>query len=189
MSEHTYVPLDEKLVDGDHIRRLGMSVWLLLFLVKKQTGREGWINYGRPVSYRWIFDQIPRSMPERTIRLWMQTLRVNGYIVVERLPFGQGMKIRIVNSKKWPKTQLTLPLFPGEEDLSKNCDSTEEKLFKPDASMWQDLAAPCGKKVTSISLYKENFKEKRKSDEDLAQSVPQSVQNGLGEMLFGKSSS
>ncbi len=184
MSEHTYIAIGQELIDGDHIRRLGMSIWLLLFLTKKQTSRDGWINYGRPVTYRWIFDAIPHPIPERTIRLWMTTLRVNGYIHVDRLPYGQGMKIRIVASKKWPARQLCLPLTGDEEDLLKTCESPEEKLFIPDASMWQDLATPCVNKVTAIT-YKENFKEKRKSDEDAAQSV----EIGLGKLLSGKISS
>jgi hypothetical protein len=169
MFEHDYIPLGIDLIDGVHIRRIGMAIWLLMFLVKKQTSSDGLVNYGRPITYRWIFDLIPHSPPERTLRLWMAALRVNGYIAVERLPYGQGIRVRIINSRKWPKTQLGL--FEANRALSKNRELDEENVRNCGNPIRQDLDALPGRILTPITLLKEKIYEKRKSEERGARAV------------------
>lgn len=173
MSEHTYIPMGQELVDGVHIRRAGMAIWLLMFLVKKQTSADGLVNYGQPITYRWIFLQIPNSPPERTLRLWMAALRVNGYVAIENLSHGRGLRVRIIDSKKWPKTQLGL--FEANRALSKNCELDEENLRNCGNPRRQDLAVGGGRILPPITLLKEKGYEKRKSTTRDARAV----QNGL----------
>lgn len=98
---HRYIA-DPMPVDGVHVRRMGMAIWLFLFLRSMQTGLDGLICDGRSVTYRSLFGMIPNSVPESTLRTWMAVLRANGYVEIEDL--AVGMRIRIVESRKWPRS-------------------------------------------------------------------------------------
>lgn len=165
MSAHDYIALDSQLVNGIHIRRMGMSIWLFKFLVKKQTSSDGLVYYGRPITYKWIFSEIPNCVPERTLRLWMGILKVNGYVEIDIVQHG-GMRIRIVNSKKWPTSQLGL-FEASKRHVEKSWISgelPEENMSKCGNSSRHDLAGGSVKILPSL-LYIEKDLERRKKKE------------------------
>lgn len=182
MSEHRYIAEDPALVNGIHIRRMGMAIWLLKFLLMKQTAPDGSVYYGKPITYRWIFQQIPNCVPERTLRLWMASLRVNGYVHVETVPYG-GMKVKILNSRKWPTTQLGL--FEANRSLSIICDLDEENARKSGKHSRQDVDGIGVNMLPHFTLLKEKDSgtpnEKRKRHLAVVESVEKRVRQILAE--------
>lgn len=164
MSDRPYVPLDPRLLDGAHMRRMGMSVYLLAFFIHKQTDPGGSVYYGRAITYRWIRDSIRNCPPERTLQMWLSTLRTNGYIEVSH-ERGGGMRVRIIDSQKWPTAQLDL----FNEGLSKSCDTREEKLSNCGNPPPQLFAGGVRRMLRGILiLEKDKNSEKRKSAAQIA---------------------
>lgn len=173
-----------------------MAVWLLKFLTMKQTGADGYVYYGRAITYKWIYESIPNCVPERTLRLWMSTLKVNGYIEINYLAHN-GMRIRIVNSKKWPTTQLELDYEPSEElskSLLKTSGRPEENLSNCAKSIRQDLAGGSGR-ILPYHIIKEKDLECEKGKSapsaPLSPSEPVQMQKPRGSLppfriLFGQ---
>jgi hypothetical protein len=79
---------------------MGMAVFLWLFLRSYQTAASGVVFWERPIDIDWIFARIPNSPPKSTLRLWMASLRANGYINCVETPLG--MKITVVDPRDWP---------------------------------------------------------------------------------------
>jgi hypothetical protein len=160
VADRSYIALDRLLLNGVHIRRLGMSIYLLAFFVDKQTDPDGDVFYGKPITYRWIREELPNSPPERTLRMWLTILRSQGYIEVST-KLGGGMRVRVVASKKWPTSQLGL----FDRSLSKTCDIAEDNLSICGNVPRQDVAGESGKILPSILyLEKDRNSETNKSN-------------------------
>lgn len=147
-----YISMAPGLIDGKHIHRMGMSVWLYIFLVDRQTDRSGLVNYGKPITYSWIASQIQRCPSVRTLRFWMSTLRINGYVWIDYAVFGHAMTIRIAEAKKWPSKKL-------DEACAKACEKVSENLLNCGKSTRQDLAESCGRILPSGPYIEEKGKE------------------------------
>lgn len=87
-------------VNGQHIRRMGMGIYLWLFLRARQTDREGTVFGGKPLTFEWIAERIPNCPPATTLQLWMAALRLGGYVRVT--DSAVGMNIRVIDPYHWP---------------------------------------------------------------------------------------
>lgn len=106
------------------------------------------MNYGKAFGYAWIRAKWPGPSvpPFRTLERHMARLKSLGRVWVERLPWGQGMRVRVLNSAKWSEERATqLPLFPSPEPLSitsgKACGNPVRKRLNSDFSIPPLLAA------------------------------------------------
>jgi hypothetical protein len=99
MTRRGFVPIDpNRIAIG---KELGPAVLLHDFLIDRQTDSAGRVNYGRPVSYAWIWARWPNAPTVRTLKRWMLKLRACGLVDVRRLPRHLGMTLRLVGSVKW----------------------------------------------------------------------------------------
>lgn len=98
-------------------KAIGAAAALHDLLVERQTDFDGRVNYGKPVGYAWIRAQWEKkggnAPAARTLDRYMQRLKRAGLVRVTRVPWGGGMKIRIIGSVKWanaapPAHQLNL---------------------------------------------------------------------------------
>jgi hypothetical protein len=75
------------LLEHKHIRAMGPSVWMFLYLLRGQTGLnpagEGLFNYGNPITFEKVSDEL-NGTPVPTIRRWVARLKKYGYIRVQR---------------------------------------------------------------------------------------------------------
>jgi len=93
------------LFEARHYERMGAALWLYGWLVLRQThqsGSDGWVLGGAPVSYREIEEET--SFQRKTIERWMRTLRNHGYIETEAT--RRGVVIRIKKAKKFAQPTL-----------------------------------------------------------------------------------
>lgn len=95
-----YVATEVIPVDGVHIRRMGMGIYLWFFLKSMQSDKDGTVFWGKPITYEWIAERIPNSPPRRTLHLWMASLRLGGY--VHAIDTAIGMKLRVIDPGQWP---------------------------------------------------------------------------------------
>lgn len=101
------------------LRALKSASFLHDFLIQHQTSRDGLVNYGRAISYRWILAKWPGDDEHRpnvrTLKRYMQKLKNLGFVQTRVLPFGHGMIVRLLVSAKWrtaiPATPIQLDLF------------------------------------------------------------------------------
>lgn len=99
--EFGYVaPADVLPLDGRIIHKLGMAVYLWLFLRSFQTSARGDVFWEQAINIDWIFARIPNSPPKTTLRLWLASLRLNGFITAVDVP--GGLKIVVVDPVHWP---------------------------------------------------------------------------------------
>jgi len=93
------------LFEARHYERMGAALWLYGWLVLRQThqsGSDGWVLGGAPVSYREIEEET--GFQRKTIERWMRTLRNHGYVETEATQ--RGVIIRIKKAKKFAQPTL-----------------------------------------------------------------------------------
>jgi hypothetical protein len=93
------------LFEARHYERMGAALWLFGWLVLRQThqsGSDGWVLGGAPVSYREIEEET--GFQRKTIERWMRTLRNHGYIETDATQ--RGVVIRIKKAKKFAQPTL-----------------------------------------------------------------------------------
>jgi hypothetical protein len=93
------------LFEARHYERMGAALWLYGWLVLRQThqsGSDGWVLGGTPISYREIEEET--GFPRKTIERWMRTLRTHGYI--ETQATQRGVVICIKKAKKFAQPNL-----------------------------------------------------------------------------------
>lgn len=141
MSKFRYIAIGPGRVDGKHVQRMGMAIWLHDFLIDHQTDARGSVNYGKPISYEWIIERFPNAPALRRLQSWMSILKEEGYVEVVRLKWGRGMLVRILNQKKWPSNQaVQMPLFPPPPPLEMPVQNPVEKQWKPTPSIPRKIA-------------------------------------------------
>jgi len=108
--ENFWIGAKGGLVDRKHYLKMGDAVWLFLYLLRNQTGLnqdgEGIVNYGHPITFQQIGDEM-KGFPAATIRRWATTLRCESYIRSE--PRGHdGLIFWIAKGKaKTRKVKIT----------------------------------------------------------------------------------
>ena len=74
------------LLEDKHIRAMGPSVWMFLYLLRGQTGLnkfgEGVFHYGHPTTLKQVSNDL-NGTPVATIRRWVARLKRHHYIRVE----------------------------------------------------------------------------------------------------------
>src|SRR5579864_6806939 len=94
-------------------KQIGPASYLHDFLVDHQTDASGNVNYGKPISYRWIRAKwLGDAPPLRSLKRHMARLKESGNVWVKKLPFHEGMVVRVLNSAKWAAKPAQIPLFP-----------------------------------------------------------------------------
>jgi hypothetical protein len=113
-------------------RAIGPASYLHDFLVDHQTDPEGRVYYGKAISYAWIRSRWPGAPPARSLKRHMARLKDIGCVQVTRLPFHEGMKVRVVGSAKWAPQAAQLQLFPPPEPVLisqwKSCEKSVRSL-------------------------------------------------------------
>lgn len=105
--------------DRKELRKLVGPAWALHeFLVDKQTHEDGRVNYGKAIGYAWIRAKWADCPPLRSVKRHMARLKAVGLVWTQQLPFGEGMKVRVLQSAKWAPQASQLPLFEQPNLLS-----------------------------------------------------------------------
>lgn len=149
MSKFRFVAIHPSRVDER--KKIGPASFLHDFLVDRQTNAEGKVNYGKAISYAWIRARWPEAPPIRTLKRHMARLKAAGRVTVRKLPFGDGMLVRILGSAKWAQEAAQMKLFPPPEIVSISGGRPVEKQWKS--------AAPIGPKVAPLWGQKWPYKE------------------------------
>lgn len=106
-----YIGARNGLVDGKHIRAMGMSVWLFLWCLGRQTTADGDVLGGKEISYQELARELGQSA--KTIRNWADCLRIHRYIETAR--GKRGLVWQVLNPKKFRHYQR--PLFQDSPNL------------------------------------------------------------------------
>jgi hypothetical protein len=84
------IEIKNNLLDPKHLKNMGMSVWLYMWMIDKMTsiGENGIgkVLGGKPIKYKEIKDEL--NIGRITYVRWVATLRKFGYINVLRTPCG-----------------------------------------------------------------------------------------------------
>lgn len=94
------------IVEEKHRQAMGQAIWLYMWLVKRQTRRNGLVLGGSPLTFARISEET--HYPERSMQRWLRDLQIAGYIEVTYLNFKM-LRIRILKAKKFGVTQSDLP--------------------------------------------------------------------------------
>jgi hypothetical protein len=140
------------LAEGKHRKQMGTAVWLFLWLVKRQTGPDGAVRYGRPLSSAEIAADLEFD-DARNVRRLFARLAVKGYVTLRHTPAGPV--VRIANPKKrfraaTPRTELSAvaggaagndrPNTPARTDLSAQT-AAEAKIDRLEPPARTELSA------------------------------------------------
>jgi hypothetical protein len=125
--DHPFIGKTRDEIDGKRWKKLGPAEKLLDFLKSRQTGPNGEVYYHKELGYAWIRSKIPNAPPLRTLQRWMDRLKETGEAHVTRTAYG--MKIRLLNSRKWarqtslfPKVEIySQPQIAPVENLRESC--------------------------------------------------------------------
>lgn len=86
------------VLEGKHIRAMGIAGWLFFWCLRRQTDKLGWVLGGKVITSLFIAQDM--DMPRRTIERWLSKLVSTGYIEVHEVA-GLGIRIRVINQKKF----------------------------------------------------------------------------------------
>jgi len=105
------------LLDWKHVVQMDRSVFLFLWAVLRQTGRNkegaGVVNYGKPLTLRQIADEM--RAPYTTIKKWMTRQERNGYLSRRSFP-DKSFALLVCNEKKFRAEKLCNANFPQSQD-------------------------------------------------------------------------
>jgi hypothetical protein len=154
-----YIAISPGRADGKHVDGMGKAVFLHDFLIDHQTDEAGRVHYGRLITYAWIRERFRNSPPERTLRRWMARLRNGGYIDCVAVSSKHGMRIRVLNQKKWPARPIQPSLFPAPEPAlissgKKGAKAVENREVLG-VTLRPEVAGASGQKWPSYSLEEE----------------------------------
>jgi hypothetical protein len=121
MEKTIFILMSPGRADQKHVDRMRLASYLHECLIARQTDPEGWVNYGKPITYAWIQKRFPGSKL-RTLQRWMALLRDGGYVAIQRCGH-RGFIVRITNQKKY---RAQLPLFAGTQRMCKTSGKAEE---------------------------------------------------------------
>jgi len=116
-----YVAISPGRADGRHVAGMGKAVFLHDFLIDHQTDEAGRVHYGRLITYAWIRERFRNAPPKATLRKWMARLRDGGYVECVAVCSQHGMRVRVLNQKKWPAQPRQRSLFPPAEPRRIDC--------------------------------------------------------------------
>lgn len=124
MRPRPFVPLVRGALDAVHIMRMGKARGLFEFLIDRQTNPDGLVNYGRPITYKWIQNHVENGfqISERTWRRWMESLRSSEYVSIKHVRQGMqnlGIIVRICNPKKWARQLRLFGNIPVQKPVEK----------------------------------------------------------------------
>lgn len=164
----SYTPISPSRLDSS--KELRSACQLHDFLVEHQTEADGRVNYGKPFSYAWIRahwrsdGDVLKSPKVRTLERHMALLKKHGMVQVQRIPWGGGMKVRVVGSVKWKPqepTQAQLSLFPPAEIVLITSIKPVENLSKQNS-----YTAKNGGMERSLNRQIWRFKEVKKQTKE-----------------------
>jgi hypothetical protein len=136
------------LLDAKHIRAMGPSVWMFLYLLRGQTdiasNGEGIFQYGHPIKLEQVSYDL-NGVRVRTIRKWIARLRREGYIRTEEHS-NHGLTFWIAKAKdktKKPRTahKVTNKLAAQPARESKELAAQSGREFE-NSRPFSDLDSP-----------------------------------------------
>ncbi len=142
-------------------KRLGPAIYLHEFLVDHQTDAEGNVNYGKPFCYAWIRAHWQQAPMTRTLKRHMARLKSSGHVWVKAAGFGQGMRVRVLGSAKWPQQPPQMSLFPPPDPVSIASAKAVEKQLKSLAREGPKVALLWGQKCPRNDV--KNLREEKTS--------------------------
>lgn len=163
-SKNSYVPVSPGRIEER--KALGPASYLHEFLVDHQTDAEGNVNYGKPFGYAWIRARWDQAPPLRTMKRHMARLKSAGRVWVQQQPWGEGMRVRLLGSAKWPSQPAQMALFPAPEILSITSGKAVRKLSNSKSLMGPKVAPSWGQKWPRNEVKKQ--REEKNYGEPLA---------------------
>lgn len=155
-----YITISNGLLENGHHERMGNAIWLFMWFIDKVTKIDsegfGWVLGGKPIN----LDDIPH-VPRRSAQRYIQTLKKEGYIVVNRTMYG--FIVKVVKAKK---------RFQGAP-----------KVAHPDAPKMVQRCAKNGMRYTKSGA--SNKTEQDRTKDILAKHVSQNLKKGKKNKKMG----
>ena len=135
------IPVSNGLLTPEHRKRMGVAVWEFAWLVDRTTlERDGFgvVLGGKPITYGEIARQL--GLSDRTVQENCHTLKDEGYIDMERTPYG--IKFLVVKSKKFAASRT--------EETFRSDGRRSEESFR------SDKKEPSDQSGRNLPLQKDN---------------------------------
>lgn len=143
------VGIREGLIDQKHFEAMGHSIWLYLWVIRRNTDRRGGGKFvwgGKPTTYAEISKD--SGFPVRRVRFWLDRLRKFGYVFVHHTNYSK-MRIEINKAKKFKNRKGKTGNLFAEIPVDKSVEMSEKR---PD-----QLTQNCQLKVPkSVNLKSQN---------------------------------
>lgn len=98
------IEIKNNLLEPKHIEKMGMAVWLYMFLIDKMTSvaedGRGLVLGGRPLKFEEIKKEL--GISQNTYTRWVDKLLTYPYIEITRTPYGLVFKV-LKAHKRWKK--------------------------------------------------------------------------------------
>jgi hypothetical protein len=95
------IEIKNDLLDPKHFERMGISVWLYMWLIDKMTSiseeGEGKVLGGKPIKFEDVGPEI--GISERTYNRWISMLEKGKYIKTLRTPYGLVLTVLKAHKK------------------------------------------------------------------------------------------
>lgn len=102
------IEIKNNLLDPKHVEKMGMAVWLYMFLIDKMTSvaedGRGLVLGGRPLKYSEVKKEL--GISQNTYTRWVDKLLSYPYIEITRTPYG--LVFRVLKAHKRWKKRITI---------------------------------------------------------------------------------
>lgn len=112
--------VSEGLLNANHAKRIGGSIWEFLWLISHETKMEGKVLNGSPITLARIAGELGESY--NTAQRNLDKLSREGYIIKKRIGAGRVYSYSIAHSKKW-KIHWDGVTKNGDTSVTKNGDT------------------------------------------------------------------
>jgi len=126
-----YIEVSNNLLNPQHCKRMGDSVWLFMWFLDKMTSvndQKGKVLGGKPIKFSDIKKDL--GISRSTYNRWMKILKDGGYVQTLRTPYGSCIVV-LKAKKRFNKdvTDESKETHPDEsKEIQGTCSNNESSL-------------------------------------------------------------
>src|SRR5690606_39402439 len=157
------------LLEPEHYKKIGSALWLFLWFISSTTNeveKDG-VTWGivlgnKPLKLKEMAEVF--DVNEKTIRRWLDDLEKNGYINVNRAPYGLMISVR--NSKKFKRERMDKNVHSQSERTNMSNPEWTEMSNLPDKNVHsnKDITKINNTTITTTKNTANNHQEEGQKD-------------------------
>lgn len=172
-----YIPINKGLIDPNHVKKIGSSIWEFMWCVDRSTEIDengiGWVYGGKEIN----LDNISKNTGKtnKTTSENINKLEKNKYIIIIHTPYG--LKIGVNKLKK----RFNEKVIPLDRGLTKTSERFNEKVNRTYREYKENISTVA--KATTLSIKRKKMEDEIVYEDEYAKKPSKRIDKAYKELL------